>query len=206
MDTESEQIYDRMRLHRLMREHPTWNPAQLAAGVGGSEGWGRKWVKWLREETSPSFKMYQSQSRAPKHRPRQTQERVKEAICALRESLSADYHRPAGATLIGHYLQKDTTLRETCPFIPTSSRTISKILRERGYIQAVPKREHIPLSLCAPMEESEMDFWEIRVQDGRFEFFLVWVAEPHGWFIWKGVGGIRQIVLCSTVCSKSRVT
>ena len=36
MDTESEQIYDRMRLHRQMREHPNWNAAQLAEAVGRS--------------------------------------------------------------------------------------------------------------------------------------------------------------------------
>lgn len=57
--------------------------------------------------------------------------------------------------------------------LPTSSRTISKILRERGYIQSKPKRERMPLELCEPMEEWEMDFCEIRLMDGRFEFFLV---------------------------------
>ncbi len=173
MDTESEQIYDRMRLHRLMREHPTWTPAQLAAEVGRSEGWGRKWVKRLREEASPSFKMYQSRSRAPKHRPHQTEEPVKDRICTLREELSEAYHRPAGARLIAHTLQQETALRENHAFIPTSSRTISKVLRERGYLHNTPKREHIPLTLCAPMEEWEVDFCEIRLQDGLFEFFLV---------------------------------
>jgi hypothetical protein len=145
----------------------------LAAGVGSSEGWGRKWVKRLREEASPSFKMYQSQSRAPKHRPHQTAEAVKDTICTLRERLSANYHRLAGARLIAHALQQETVLRENHPFIPTSSRTINKVLREQGYIQDAPKREHIPLIRCAPMEEWEVDFCEIRLQDGRFEFFLV---------------------------------
>lgn len=42
MDTESQRIYDRMSLHQQMREHPTWNAAQLAEAVGRSERWGRK--------------------------------------------------------------------------------------------------------------------------------------------------------------------
>ena len=161
MDTESERIYDRMSLHRQMREHPSWSPAQLAEAVGRSARWGRKWVKRLRSEAAPSFKMYWSQSRAPKRRPRQTEEPVKDAICTLRERLSEAYHRPAGARLIAQSLQKEMVLRENHAFIPTSSRTINKILRERGYLYDAPKVEHIPLNLCAPMEEWEMDFCEI---------------------------------------------
>lgn len=173
MDTENQRIYDRMTLHRLMRAHPSRSPAQLAEAVGRSERWGRKWVKRLKTVEVPSFRMYLSQSRAPKTRPRQTNERVKDVICTLRETLSDTYHRPVGATLIRHYLGKDIALQESHPFVPTSSRTITKILRERGYIQDAPKREHMPLRLCAPMEEWEMDFCEIRLQDGYFEFFLV---------------------------------
>jgi len=191
MDTESERIYDRMRLHRQMREHPSWSPAQLAEAVGRSARWGRKWVKRLREEEAPSFKMYRSQSRAPKRRPRQTEEPVKDAICTLRERLSEEYHRPAGARLIAHALQKETALRENHAFIPTSSRTINNILRERGYLHDVPKREHIPLNLCAPMEEWEMDFCEIRLQDGRFEFFLVVDRGTSRVVYLEGCGGYR---------------
>lgn len=173
MDTENQRIYDRMTLYRLMQANPTWSPAHLAEVVGRSERWGRKWIKRLKAVEVPNFGMFVSQSRAPKTRSRQTNEQVKDVICTLRETLSETYHRPAGATLIGHSLRKDVSLSETHPFIPTSSRTISKILRERGYIQDMPKREHMPLTLCAPMEEWEMDFCEIRLQDGYFEFFLV---------------------------------
>ncbi len=173
MDTESQRIYDRMSLHKLMLAHPNWTAAQLAAEMGRSERWGRKWVKRLKAVETPNFAMYLSQSRAPKTRPRQTDETVKDVICELRETLSEEYHRPAGARLICHYLLQDFTLKETDYFIPTSSRTITKILRERGYIQDAPKVERMPLTLCEPMEEWEMDFCEIRLQDGRFEFFLV---------------------------------
>lgn len=65
MDTESERIYDRMRLHKLMEKYPLWMPAQLAAALGRSERWARKWVRRLKAVTEPSFRVYLSQSRAP---------------------------------------------------------------------------------------------------------------------------------------------
>jgi len=183
MDTESERIYDRMRLHQLSEQQPNWMPAQLAAELKRSERWARKWVRRFQAVTEPSFKMYLSQSRAPKKRARQTPDVVKDVICDLRVSLSEQYNqqynRPAGAHLIRHYLYKDLykykdlSLNDLTMFVPSSSRTITRILRERGYILDPPKHEHEPLPLCAPMEEWEMDFCEIRLVDGRFEFFLV---------------------------------
>lgn len=173
MDIESQRIYDRMTLHRLMENHPNWSPAHLAAQVGRSERWGRKWVKRLKSVKKQSYEMYRSESRAPKTNPRKTQEPVKDVICELRETLSEEYHRPAGPRLIKHYVRRDKTLKEAGYFIPVSSATITKILRERGYIVDPPKHIRIPLALCDPMEEWEMDFCEIRLVDGRFEFFLV---------------------------------
>lgn len=173
MDSESQRVYDCMTLHKLMKDHPSWSTTQLAAEVGRSERWTRKWKTRLRSSPDLHFRMYLSQSRAPRSRPRQTPEIVKDAIGELRVTLSERYHRPAGADLIRHYLHQDETLQKAGCFVPASSRTITQILRERGYIQPPIKREHVPLELCAPMEEWEMDFCEIRLEDGRFEFFLV---------------------------------
>jgi hypothetical protein len=173
MDNESQQIYDRVALHRLVQKHPDWKAPHLAAEIGRSERWVRKWLRRFEAVAKPDFSMFQSQSRAPKLRPRQTPKEVKDVICDLRESLSEKYHRRAGASLIRDYLLQDKDLKDTDFFIPTSSRTITQILKERGYIQIPKKHEPMPLVLCSPMEEWEMDFCEIRLQDGRFEFFLV---------------------------------
>lgn len=173
MDTESERVYDRMHLYHLLEAEPTLPIRQLSQRVGRSERWVRKWKQRFAATETVNFTTFQSQSRAPKTRPRQTSEGIKERVCDLRESLSDEYHRAAGAKLIGHYLLKDETLVESGVFIPTSSRTITKILRERGYIRCSPKREHEPLELMEPMEEWEMDFCETQLVDGRFEFFLV---------------------------------
>lgn len=173
MDSESQWIYNRMSLHHLLETHPDWSAQQVAAEMKKSERWVRKWRRRFKMVTEPHFSMYQSQSRAPKTRQRETPREVKEVIGELRERLSEKYHRKASASLIGEYLHQNKGLKEAGYFVPKSSRTINKILREMGYIVAKRKREHLPLALCAPMEEWEMDFCEIRLEDGRFEFFLV---------------------------------
>lgn len=173
MDDENKRIYDRYILHWLSKKHPDWNSLKLAEEIGRSERWARKWLARFEDVETPDFSMFKSQSRAPKTRPRQTPEEVKDVICELRETLSEQYHRPAGPSLIRHHLLEDETLKQTDFFIPTSSRTITKVLLERGYIVTPKKHERMPLDLCEPMAEWEMDFCEIRLQDGRFEFFLV---------------------------------
>ncbi|MCL4880521.1 MAG: DDE-type integrase/transposase/recombinase [Anaerolineae bacterium] len=173
MDSESQWIYDRMTLYTLSQQHPTWKATQLGAAMGRSERWVRKWLKRFAAVEAPHFKMFVSQSRAPKTRPQQTSDGVKDVICDLRVSLSETYHRPAGARLIQQYLKEHEFLQNSQEFIPRSTRTITKILSERGYIQRPKPRDHQPLALCEPMEEWEMDFCEIHLPDGHFEFFLV---------------------------------
>lgn len=173
MDTESQRIYDRIALHKLMEREPQLNPPQLAKQLNRSERWARKWCRRFKATSKPSFEMYRSRSRAPKIRRYETSENVKDAICDLRVALSEQYHRKAGADLIKIYMQKEGWLPDGLGFVPKSKKTITRILRERGYIQNAPKHQHEPLPLCPPMEEWEMDFCEIRLVDGRFEFFLV---------------------------------
>lgn len=173
MDTESQRIYDRMQLYKRRQIEPNSTTRQLAEAVGRSERWVRKWVKRFQMADTTDFTLFCSQSRAPKTRPRQITMPVKEMICELRETLSEQYHRPAGATLIRHYLWQQTPLTAMNFRLPTSSRTITRVLRERGYLPVSSKPEHTPLTLCDPMEEWEMDFCEIRLAEGRFEFFLV---------------------------------
>jgi transposase InsO family protein len=200
MDTESQRIYDRMTLHRLSLKHPDWKSAQLAEATGRSERWVRKWLGRFADVEEPHFSMYLSQSRAPKTRPRQTSEAVKDVICELRETLSEEYHRPAGAALIHHYLQQDERLKGQALFIPTSSRTITRILRERGYIQPPKKYERHPLERCAPMEEWEMDFCEIWLEDGKFEFFLVVDRGTSRVVYLEGCDGYRAASAIMAVC------
>ena len=86
MDTESQWVYDRISLYRLSRQHPDWTSRQYAEVMGRSERWVRKWRRRFDETEVVSLHLFQSQSRAPKSRPRQTPEAVKDVICNLRET------------------------------------------------------------------------------------------------------------------------
>jgi len=135
MDTESQRIYDRMTLHRLIEAHPDWSLRQYAREVGRDVRWVWKWEQRLASAPERHFSMYMSQSRAPKTRPRQTPNEVKDVIGDLREELSEKFHRPAGGDTILYALRKREDLRDQGYFVPTSSKTITRILQELGYIQ-----------------------------------------------------------------------
>jgi hypothetical protein len=174
MDSESERIFERMQLHRLIDLHPDWTNQHLADELGKSEGWVRKWRDRLLNTPHPKFKMYLSQSRAPKTFWRETPTEVKTIIGDMRVELSEQYHRKAGPKLILHELRKREDLRDADYYVPNSERTVAKILREMGYVVPKCHRERQPLVLPAPNEEWEMDFGQIRIDEATiFEFFLV---------------------------------
>jgi len=168
MVSESEWIYERQKLYVLTQAHPEWGMRGYARAVQHDLKWVRKWVKRFRAQDSPTVEMFCSQSRRPKHSPKQLSEPVKDNICALRESLSERFQRAAGAQTIQYFLKQELSA------VPCA-RSIYKALHERSYIQLRPKPKHVPLTLPAPMEEWEMDFGEIYQGpvEGVFEFFLV---------------------------------
>jgi transposase InsO family protein len=174
MDTESQRIYDRMTLHHLIETHPNWSLRQYAHKVGRDVRWVWKWEQRLTSAPKRHFSMYMSQSRAPKTRPRQTPDEVKDVIGDLREELSEKFHRSAGGDTILYALRQREDLRDQGYFVPTSSKTITRILQELGYIQKKKKRQRHPLQPEAPNVEWEMDFAELNFEDGmKLEFFLV---------------------------------
>lgn len=174
MDTESQRIHDRMTLHRLMDAHPDWSLRQYAREVGRDVRWVWKWEKRLSSAIEHHFSMYLSQSRAPKTRTRQTSPEVKDVIGELRETLSEKFHRKASGKTILYELRKREDLKDRGYFVPTSDKTITRILHELGYIHPKKKRFRQPLVLDAPNAEWEMDFGEIHFEDGgQLEFFLV---------------------------------
>ena len=174
MDSESERIYKRMSLYRLVEANPTWSVHKLAEELAMSERWVRKWLKRFDEAATTDLTLFQSQSRAPNNNWRKTPEVVKDAIVQLRRELSEKYHRRVGGKTIAYYLKKMDKLKEAGHYVPKSPSTITKILNERDYIPKQPKHTHCPLVLPEPMDEWEMDFGEIKLGNGtRFEFFLV---------------------------------
>ena len=174
MDCESERVFERMQLHRLMEQHTDWTNQHFADVLNKSEGWVRKWRYRFLNTPKHHFKMYLSQSRAPKTIWRETPNEVKAVIEQMRVELSEQYHRKAGPKLILHELRKREDLKDAGYYVPNSERTVAKVLKERGYIEPKYKRNRIPLVLPAPMEEWEMDFGQIRIDEATiFEFFIV---------------------------------
>jgi len=140
---ESEWELDRIRLHQLRSAHPSWTQPQLAQALKRSLSWVKKWLKRFREVGQPSLAMFQSHSRAPVHRPRQVVKAVRDAILSLRDELKSLYGRVVGAKTILYHLHQDPVLQQAALYIPHSTRTIWKILRDGGRI---PIRIHHPFS------------------------------------------------------------
>lgn len=173
MDSEVQRVYDRIRLHQLMKAHPRWTNEAYAIELNRSVSWVQKWHQRLAERDTTDIESFLSESRAPKTY-REMDEPVKSAIIDLRKDLSEAYHRPASAKLIQLKLNEIEQLQEAGYFVPKSHTTINRVLRERGYIQPRPERWREPLELPAPNEEWEMDFGEIRIDhETILEFFLV---------------------------------
>ncbi|MBZ0282862.1 MAG: integrase core domain-containing protein [Anaerolineae bacterium] len=166
---ESEWELDRIRLHQLRSAHPSWTQTQLAQALGRSLSWVKKWLKRFREVGQPSLAMFQSHSRAPVHRPRQVVEAVRDAILSLRDELKSLYGRVVGAKTILYHLHHDPVLQQEALYIPHSTRTIWKILRDGGRIP-IRIHHHYPIERPEPMQHWEMDFGQL---GEAFEFLTV---------------------------------
>lgn len=170
MTRETNLIYHRMQLQQLLKEHPDWTNKQLAKATGFSIAWVRKWRPICSQETT-QLKDFTSKSRAPKRIPNKTSQEAIKYVIDLREELSRKYNRPAGPDLIAHELkerQATTKIR-----LPRSSKTVWRILSANGLIAKKSKRVTEPIDLPAPMEEWEIDFGEVWIEnEGVFEMFL----------------------------------
>lgn len=173
MNSESEKIHARMDLYREMKTHPSWSTRQLAQKLSKSEAWVRKWRNRFEEGASLGFAMFRSQSSAPKTRHSKMTPEIIKAVIEAREEKSKQYHRPAGPILIKQALTENEAFKDRQNELPQSSRTIYKILHLVGILEPSKKVKHQELVLSEPMEEWEIDFCVIRLEDGWFEFFLV---------------------------------
>ena len=160
---------DRIRLYELNRENPEWTQKKLADTLGRSVSWVKKWLRRFRVGGQITLATFKSQSRAPHSRPRQIVRAVRDAILDLRDQLHEKYGRVVGPRTIRYHLHKDENLKHQGCYLPKSTRTIWKILKEGGRIPT-KVRYHTPLERPAPMTHWEMDFGEL---SGEIEFLSV---------------------------------
>lgn len=161
--------FERMKLFELVRDHPDWSTSRLAEVIGHSLSWVKKWCQRFRQVKQLNLAMFQSQSRAPKTRSKHLTPLVRNAILSLRDQLKAVYRRVVGPKTILYHLHQDPLIKYSDVFVPRSSCTLWRVLKDGGRIPT-RVREHHPVERPAPMEHWEMDFGQLADQ---IEFFTV---------------------------------
>ena len=170
---ETEWVVARVELYRLLRQHPNWSQPRLAATLGHSLSWVKKWRKRFRTATV-TWQTFRSQSRAPKRRRERVTKAVVEAVLALRDELKEVYQRTVGAKTILYHLHQEYAALAPPDGLPTCAQTLWQILRASGRIRE-RQREHHPLPRPAPMQEWEADFGLVKPSETLGVEFLVLV-------------------------------
>ncbi len=91
MLSEHEWVYERMRLHTLVKAHPDWGARRLAQVLGHDTKWVAKWKSRILSSPKLTLEVFRSQSRAPKHLPRCTSPEAR---------LSANYEENCQSVII----------------------------------------------------------------------------------------------------------
>ena len=151
-------IADRALLQRYLRDHPEWTQPQLAAAVGRSLGFVKKWVKRLRGAPSGDMSVLFGLPRRRKTPYPQSDPQVEERILAIRDEPPEHLKRVPGPKALLYYLPRDPALQGRTAPLPRSTRTIWKILRRHHRIAHPPRHVHQPLERPAPMSCWQIDF------------------------------------------------
>jgi transposase InsO family protein len=153
----------RANLYHLWQQHPEWDHATLAAAIGSSKGWVKKWLKRFREEQAagvPLADILPGHSRARKHPPLKTPALVVEQVLAIRDQPPEGLRRVPGQKAIRYYLERDGALLFFQLPVP-SSKTIYRILKAHDRIPQHKKRVRQPLERPAPMTCWQIDFKDV---------------------------------------------
>lgn len=151
----------RAALHCLSREHPDWTTADLAAAVGGSESFVKKWLARLKQATITDPMLYHARSHARHTPPPSTPRSVVERILALRDEPPAHLRRVPGPRTIIAFLHQDPEALALGMPLPRSTRTVWKVLRAHDRIAPELPHQHHPLVPPEPLEEVQADFTDV---------------------------------------------
>jgi transposase InsO family protein len=149
---------DRAMLYRLRQLHPEWTQKELAAWIGRSVGWVKKWVKRFREAPPGDGSVLLGKPRRRTTPYPQTDQEVQERIIALRDAPPENLKRVPGPKAILYYLARDSVLQERTAPLPRSTRTIWEILHQHGRIASRSRREHQPMERPEPMKAWQIEF------------------------------------------------
>jgi transposase InsO family protein len=158
---EAQWVAKRAMLRHLASLHPEWTRPQLAAALGASVSFVKKWLTRFRETDPNDLHVLFSRSRARHTPPPLPDLRLVQRIIEIRTTPPEHLQRTPGPRTILYYLTRDTDLAAQGVVPPTSTRTVWKILRKLGFILDPAERTHKPLELCEPLQEVQTDFKDI---------------------------------------------
>ncbi len=151
-------VADRALLRRLIQDHPEWTQKELAAWIGRSLGWVKKWVKRFREAPAGDAHVLFGKPRGRTTPYPQTDAEVQERVVAIRDAPPENLRRVPGPKAILYYLARDPALQGRASTLPHSTRTIWKILHRHGRIAPALRRRHQPMERPDPMKAWQIDF------------------------------------------------
>lgn len=154
LSTDTQWTFDRIRLYKLRRRHPTWTYQQLADKLQYSVSWVKKWLKRFREAQVQNLQLFSSRSRAPKNPVGKVTPAIRDFILSLRQKLPERYGRVPGDKTILYHLHQDGYFDEDVK-LPTSNATIWRVLKDAGYIPERVKT-HVPLDLQHPCKNGNL--------------------------------------------------
>jgi hypothetical protein len=155
-------VADRAMLQRLIHLHPDWTQPQLAAWIGRSLGWIKKWVKRLREAPVGDSTVLFGLPRGRTTPFPATNPQLEERILAIRDAPPENLKRVPGPRAILYSLRRDPEWHGRQEALPRSTRTIWRILRRNGRIAPRLRRHpHEPLERAAPMQAWQLDFKDV---------------------------------------------
>ena len=146
------------------------DPKELAAWVGRSLGWVKKWVKRLHEAPEDDISVLFGLPRGRRKPYPQIDPLVEERILAMRESPPENLQRVPGPKALRYYLARDAELLEHAVPLPRSTRTSWKVLRRHGCSVRPVRLPPQPMERPAPMSAWQIDFKDASTVP----------ADPHG--------------------------
>jgi transposase len=155
-------IRDRVELWRLKKENPGWTKKQLSEKTGRSLSWVKKWLRRFRKQPPEEYpEVFFSRSRAPHEPQKKVTGEICQRILDIRDNPPENLRRTPGPVAILYYLPRQRDFIEAKTTLPTSIRTIWKVLREAGRIARPEPRKHQPIERPEPDEVWAMDYKDI---------------------------------------------
>lgn len=155
---EAEWQTDRSALRDLIHSRPDLSLKQIAAQLGRSYSWGKRWAKRFAAAPPDDLEVLRSHSRARKTPFPDWDPLVLQRIEQIRLFPPEGLQRTPGPKAILYYLPRDEQLHDHGCRLPRSTRTIWKLLARLGLLAADSARQHQPEPQRAPLEEVQVDF------------------------------------------------